>query len=116
MNNRFFYLQLKFTPKIGHSFTDQREVVVEVRKDVVQRKSESIKECLTEVIAVGLARSAALGTFSNEAERAIDLYDEDPPIWYYDRRPPVIYKRPCDHEENGIKAWRIVGELASSKL
>jgi len=78
MNNRFFYLQLKFTPKIGHSFTDQREVVVEVRKDVVRRKSESIKECLTEVIAVGLARSAALGTFSNEAERAIDLYDEIP--------------------------------------
>jgi hypothetical protein len=104
MSDRFFYLQLKFTPKIGHTFTDEREVVVEVPKDVVQRKSESIKECLREVVALGLARSAALGTFSN------DLYDEDPPIWYYDRRPPVIDERPCDHEENGTKAWRIVKE------
>jgi hypothetical protein len=74
-------------PKIGHTFTDAREVVVEVPKEVVQRKSESIKECLREVVALGLARSAALGTFSHEAERAIGLYHEDPPIWYYDRRP-----------------------------
>ena len=110
MSDQFFYLQLKFTPKIGHTFTDEREVVVEVPKDVVQRKSESIKECLREVVALGLARSAALGTFSNEAERAVDLYDEDPPIWYYDRRPPVMNERPCDHEENGTRAWRIVQE------
>jgi len=108
VSDQFFYLQLKFTPKIGHTFTDEREVVVEVPKDVVQRKSESIKECLREVVALGLARSAALGTFSNEAERAVDLYDEDPPIWYYDRRPPVMNERPCDHEENGTRAWRIV--------
>jgi hypothetical protein len=94
MSDRFFHLQLKFTPKIGHTFTDERKVVVEVPKNVVQRKSQLMKESLTEVVAVGLARSAALGTFSNEAERAIDLYDEDPPIWYYDRRPPVIDERP----------------------
>ena len=89
VSDQFFYLQLKFTPKIGHTFTDEREVVVEVPKDLVQRKSESIKECLREVVALGLARSAALGTFPTEAERAVDLYDEDPPIWYYDRRPSV---------------------------
>jgi len=33
----FFYLQFKFTPKIGHTFTDEREVVVEVPKRLVQR-------------------------------------------------------------------------------
>jgi hypothetical protein len=108
MSDQFFYLQLKFTPKIGHTFTDEREVVVEVPKDLVRRKSESINECLREVVALGLARSAALGTFSNEAERAVDMYEEDPPIWYYDRWPPVVNERPCDHEENGTKAWRIV--------
>jgi|ERR1700676_2804485 hypothetical protein len=109
MSNQFFYLQLKFTPKIGHTFTDEREVVVEVPKDLVQRKSKSINECLREVVALGLARSAALGTFSNEAERAVDMYDEDPPIWYPDR-PQVMNERACDHEENGTRAWRIVQE------
>ena len=43
MSEQFFYLQLKFIPKIGHTFTDEREVVVEVSKDLVQRKSESMK-------------------------------------------------------------------------
>jgi hypothetical protein len=101
---------IEIYPKNRTHVHDEREVVVEVPKDVVQRKSESIKECLREVVALGLARSAALGTFSNEAERAVDLYDEDPPIWYYDRRPPVMNERPCDHEENGTRAWRIFQE------
>ena len=78
-------------------------MVVEVPKDLVQRKSKSINECLREVVALGLARSAALGTFPTEAERAVDLYDEDPPIWYYDRRPPVINERSCDHERKWHK-------------
>ena len=106
MSARFFYLQLKFTPKIGHTFTDEREVVVEVPKRLVQRKLESINESLKEVIALGLAKSAALGTFPTEAERVVDLYEEDPPIWYPDR-PPVMNERPCDNEENGTRAWRI---------
>jgi hypothetical protein len=107
MSAQFFYLQLKFTPKIGHTFTDEREVAVEVPKDLVQRKSESINESLKEVIALGLAKNAALGTFPTEAERAVDLYDEDPPVWYHDRLP-VMNERPCDYEENGTRAWRIL--------
>ena len=63
MSDQFFYVQLKITPKIGHTFTDERKVVVEVPKDLVQRKSESINESLKEVLALGLAKSAALGTF-----------------------------------------------------
>jgi hypothetical protein len=106
MSDQFFYLQLKLIPKIGHTFTDEREVVVEVPKDLVQRKSESINESLREVIALDLAKSAALGTFPTESERALNLYDEASPIWYNDR-PPVMNERPCDHEEDGIRAWRI---------
>ena len=83
------------------------EWVVEVPKGLVQRRSESINESFREVIALDLAKSAALGTFPTEAERVADLYDEDPPIWCRDR-PPVMDERPCDHEENGAKAWRIV--------
>ena len=106
MSDQFFYLQLKLIPKIGHTFTDEREVVVEVPKDLVQRKSESINESLREVIALDLAKSAALGTFPTESERALNLYDEASPIWYNDR-PPVMNERPCDHEQNGTRVWRI---------
>jgi hypothetical protein len=80
MSDRFFYLQLKFTPKNGHTFTDEREVVVEIPKGIVKRKSKLINEGLKEVLALDLAKSAALGTFPTEAERVADLYDEDPPI------------------------------------
>lgn len=71
---QFFYLQLKFTPKIGHTFTDEREVAVEVPKRLVQRKSESINESLKEVIALCPAKRAALGTFpTRAAERVVDV-------------------------------------------
>ncbi len=54
-------------PKIDHTFTDEREVVVEVPKDLVQRKSEKINESLRPVVALDLAKSASLGTFPTEA-------------------------------------------------
>ena len=107
MSDQFFYLQLKFIPKVGHTFTDEREVVIEVPKGFVTRRSKLINEGLTEVLALDLAKSAALGTFLTDAERALDLYDEYPPIWCRDR-PPVMDERPCDHEQDGAKAWRIV--------
>jgi hypothetical protein len=105
MSARFFFLQLKFTPKAGHTFTDEREVVVEVPKSLVQRKSDLINESLKEVIALGLAKSAALGTFPTE-ELAVNLFEEGPPVWYQDR-PSVLNERPCDHEVNGTRAWKI---------
>ena len=33
-------------------------------------------------------------------------YDEDPPIWYEDRHR-VMNQRACNHEERGIRAWKI---------
>ncbi len=107
MSDRFFYFHLKFIPKTGHTFADEREVVVEVPKDLVQRKSESVDESLKEVVALGLAKRVALDTFPTEAERAIELYDEEPPTCYHERLP-VMNERPCDHEENGTKAWKII--------
>jgi hypothetical protein len=107
MSDQFFYLQLRFIPKIGHTFTDEREVVIEVPKGLVTRKSKVINEGLEEVVALDLAKSTALGTFPTDAERALDLYDVDPPIWCRDR-PPVMDERPCDHEQDSARAWRIV--------
>jgi hypothetical protein len=54
-------------------------------------------------IALDLARRAALSTFPTVAERAVD---EDLPTWR-ENRLHVMNERPCDHEENGIRAWRI---------
>ena len=101
MSDRFFYLQLKFTPKKGQTFTDEREVVVEVPKGLFKRNSKLINEGLKEVLALDLGKSAALGTFPTEAERVANLYDEDPPIWCRGR-PPVMNERSCDHEQD----WR----------
>ena len=108
MSEQFFYVELKFIPKIvtiAGAILPQREVVVEVPKDLLHGKqSELVDE---NAIALDLAKSAAFGTFPTEAERVVDLYEEDPPIWYQDR-PPVMNERPWDNKDNGIRAWRVV--------
>jgi hypothetical protein len=111
MSSRFFYVQLRFIPKSGLKElpkSKQHEAVVEVPKELVQRKqSEVINENPNEkAIALDLARRAALGTFLTVEERVVGLYHEDA-IWY-ENRPPVMNERPCDHEKNGTRAWRIV--------
>jgi hypothetical protein len=113
MSSRFFYVQLRFIPKSRLKelpMSKQHEAVVEVPKDLVQRKqSEVINENPNEkAIALDLARRAALGTFPAVAERVAGLYHEDA-IWYEDQ-PPVMNERPCDNEDNGTRAWRIVKE------
>ena len=60
-------------------------------------------------IALDLARDVALKTatpFPAIGKRAAGLYDEDPPIWY-EYRHRVMNQRPCNHEERGIRAWKI---------
>jgi hypothetical protein len=101
-----FLPPIKVHPKNRAHAHRRAELLVEVPKGLVQRRSKSINESLREVIALDLAKSAALGTFPTEAERVADLYDEDPPIWCRDR-PTVMNERPCDHEQNGARAWRI---------
>ena len=101
MSEQFFYVHLKFT----------QEVVVEVPRGLLnQRQSDLVGKGFTErALALDLARDVALKTaspFPAIGERAAGLYDEDPPIWYEDR-DRVMNKRPCDHEESGIRAWKI---------
>ena len=111
MSEQYFYLRFKFTPKFGIRtvpITKEREAVVEVPKELVQRKqSELINENPREkAIALDFARRAALATFSTGPERIVWPYDEDA-LWCADRHP-VMYERPCDYEDNGTKAWKIV--------
>jgi hypothetical protein len=107
MSEHFFYVHLKFIPKIATVtllILGEREVVVEVSKRLVQqRKSESVNEDLGEKeIALDVARSTALGTLS-ASERLSWLYDEAAPTWY-EQRHHVMNERPCDYEENGTRA------------
>jgi len=79
MSEQFFYVHLKFT----------QEIVVEVPRGLLnQRQSDLVGKGFTE-------KALALG-----------LYDEDPPVWY-EHRHRVMNKKPCDHEESGIRAWKI---------
>jgi len=113
MSEQSFFHSLKFLPKIvtlPEPILHQREVVVEVPKRLVLlRQSELVlvnEDSTEKVVALGLARRAALGTFPTLAERILGLYDVGLPTWF-GGRPPVIDERPCDYEEDGLKAWRI---------
>ena len=111
MSEQYFYVRLKFIPKFGTASAlniKQHEAAVEVPKRLVQRKqSELTNENPREkAIALDLARNAALAIFSTGADLIVWPYDEDA-LWCEDRHP-VMNERPCDHEENGTRAWRIV--------
>ena len=78
----------------------QSEVVVEVPKDLIHCEHPDEEK----VIALEIARASALGTFPAVDEQTGVV--DDPPIWH-EERPHVMNERPCDHESNGIRAWRI---------
>jgi hypothetical protein len=112
MSEQFYYVLLGFIPKmvaLTFPILRQREVVVEVPKDLVQHRLSALvnKNLGEEEIALNLARRAALATFPTVAERLVGLYDENAPRWH-EHRHHVMDERPCDHEENGVRAWRIV--------
>jgi hypothetical protein len=95
----------------GSIYWQSHEIVVEVpRGSLKQRQSVLVGQDFTEkAIALDLARDVALKTatpFPAIGEGAAGLYDEDRPIWY-EYRHRVMNQRPCDHEERGIRAWKI---------
>jgi hypothetical protein len=107
-NEQFLYLHLKFTPKIRADTVPiplPREVVIEVPRDLLQSDHSPIGHA-EKTIAMEIARGVALNTFPVVAERVVGLYDEALPAWR-ENRFHVMNERPCDHEQNGTRAWRI---------
>ena len=109
MSDQFFYLQLNFIPKTGSRAVranGQHQVAVEVPRDLVRSKRSRLSNEIPreKAIALDLARSVALRVFSSVSEGVVLPYDEDA-IWCEDKLA-VMNDRPCDHEENGTKAWR----------
>jgi hypothetical protein len=88
----------------------QREVVIEVPRDLLQSKQSHLANDIPRerIIAIDLARRAALSTFPTVAERAMELYEEDLPIWC-ENRFHVMNERPCDYDENGTSVEVILG-------
>ena len=111
MSAQFFYVHLKLTPKCVSLAApgSPHEIVVEVPRGLM-RPSDLVGQDFSEkAIALDLARDVALKTaspFPAIGKRAATLYDEDPPIWY-EYRHRVMNQRPCNHEERGIRAWKI---------
>ncbi len=115
LGDNVFVLRLIFTLKSETGTVPlirQHAAVVEVPKNIVlRRRSEFIGRNLSEkAIALNLARQAALATLSTSVEPVIWPCDEDA-LWYEDR-PNVMDEKTYDHEENGVKVWKI--SLASS--
>jgi hypothetical protein len=110
MSDQYFYLRFRFSAKSrGHSFATARwyEAFVEVPKDLVlARQAELINENPKErAITLDLARRTAFALFSAGAGKMTGPYNEDA-LWC-DDRPAIMNLRPCDHEENGIRAWKL---------
>jgi hypothetical protein len=109
MSDEYFYVRFRFSPKIGVRTgpnTRLHEAVVEVPRDLVQRKKSEFNENPREkAIALDFARRAALALFSTGEQRLAWPYDEDA-LWCEDRHP-VMNERPSDYEDDGIRAWRI---------
>jgi hypothetical protein len=116
MNGEYFYVRFRFSPKIGvriGPITRQYEAIVEVPRDLIQRKLAAFidENSREKAIALDCARRAALALFSTGEQRLSWPYDEDA-LWCEDRHP-VMNERPCDYEDDGIRAWRIpVGSRA----
>ena len=108
MSKQFFYVHLKYTPKsvsLAAPIGNPHEIVVEVPRGLM-RQSDLVGQDFTEkAIALDLALKTAT-PFPSIGKRAAGLYDEDPPIWY-EYRHRVMNRSPCNHEERGIRAWKI---------
>jgi hypothetical protein len=112
MSEQFLYAQFNFTSKVKSDkieASEHYEVVVEVPKDLVQcEHSKSLTGTTEEkILALGIAKTTALGAFPAIGQRVAEMYDEGLPFWRQERHP-VMNERPCDHEQNGIRAWMIV--------
>lgn len=103
MAEKSYCIEFAFISKEGHI---RWQAAVEVPNALVLRKQTELvnKDRIEKAIALELAREVALAAFLG-ANRVVWPYHEDA-LWY-DDRPYLMDERACDHEENGIRAWRI---------
>jgi hypothetical protein len=112
MSQQFLYVQFKVTPKGALTRTTGSETVVELpAKHVADWKLQRPSRYLTdEEIAIELTQGVAIGT----ADRFVVLTQQ--PLTereihsarFLPERLPIMIKRDCDYEDDGIRAWFII--------
>jgi hypothetical protein len=104
MAEKSYYVEFAFTSKQTHvrwqAFVEVPNDLVRSNQPVLTNNSRREKS-----VALDLGREVALAAFSG-ANSVVGPHHEDA-LWYDDRHP-VMDKRACDHEQNGIRVWRIL--------
>ena len=83
-----------------------QEVVLEVPRKLIEdwKRENPAKMCTDQAIAADIARVVVAEAISSLP--TLPAYEFDVPTWLEERHP-VMNARPCDHHDNGIRAWVI---------
>ena len=109
MSEQFLYVEFRLRPKSGITILPPREaqqVVIEVpRKLIEDWKRENPDSNVADMtIGADIARVVAVDAMSS-LPGSLE-YEIDVPTWI-DQRHSVMNERPCDHHDNGIRAWLV---------
>jgi hypothetical protein len=109
MSEQFFYAEFRLLPKRGVvtlSVGKGQEVVLEVPRKLIEdwKRENPAKMCTDQAIAADIARVVVAEAISSLP--TLPAYEFDAPTWLEERHP-VMNARPCDHHDNGIRAWVI---------
>ena len=109
MNEQFFYAEFKLLPKRGVvtvSVSKAQEVVLEVPRKLIEdwKRENPERELTDQAIAADIARVVVADAISSFPD--LPAYEFGVPTWLEERHP-VMNARPCDHHDNGIRAWVI---------
>jgi hypothetical protein len=109
MSEQFFYAEFKLLPKRGvltSSVGQAQEVMLEVPRKLIEdwKKENPGQKCTDQEIATDIARVVVVDAISCLPD--FPAYECDVPSWLEERHP-VMNGRPCDHHDNGIRAWVI---------
>ncbi len=107
MSEQFLYVEFWLRPKSGVTTlpsSKARQVVIEVPRRLIEdwkRENPDLNVAET-TIAADIARVVALDAMSSLPTTV--EYEIDVPK-FIDERHLVMNERPCDHHDNGIRAW-----------
>ena len=107
MSEQFLYVEFWLRPKSGITTlpsSKAQQVVIEVPRRLIEdwkRENPDLNVAET-TIAADIARVVALDAMSSLPTTG--EYEIDVPK-FIDQRHLVMNERPCDHHDNGIRAW-----------
>jgi hypothetical protein len=109
MSEQFFYAEFNLLPNCGVvtvTVSKAQEVVLEVPRKLIEdwKRENPGQKYIDQAIAADIARVVVADAISSFPD--LPAYELDVPTWLEERHP-VMNARPCDHHDNGIRAWVI---------